>query len=345
MAILYVESWGEAGGKTALCAGIANYWQNKGKRVGYLKPIVIDGRDGDAQFIKQALGLEEPVEALHLLRLTRPELWTEVKKGSLGAKVKEACSRVAGGKDIVLLEGFGALSTDTVLAEASSQIIEALNARLVITLSYSDDLPWDRIASFSKKLPRLLGVVVNRVPRRKVESVRTEMTPFFAKEDIKVLGVLPEEPLLLGISLAELAEKLEATVLCCPEALGELVEKVMLGALSVDSGLDYFSRKANKVVITRSERPDIQLAALATSTKGIILSGDTSPIPQVLHWAEDKGVPILITKQDTFSIVAKVEEAFLQARFHHQKKLNKLTEILDQHFDFERLSEQLAKRE
>ena len=121
--------------------------------------------------------------------------------------------------------------------------------------------------------------------------------------------------------------------------------KVMLGALSVDSGLDYFSRKANKVVITRSERPDIQLAALATSTKGIILSGDTSPIPQVLHWAEDKGVPILITKQDTFSIVAKVEEAFLQAKFHHQKKLNKLTEILDQHFDFERLSEQLAKRE
>ena len=337
MITLYIASWGEAGGKTTLCAGLGKYWQSKGKKVGYLKPVVMKGIDKDVQFLKQTLSLEEPLEALYPLRFTRHELGREIKMGNLGVKVREALSPVAQGKDMMLLEGIGGIGTDTILAEASSQIVKALNARLIILLSYGKKIPWDKIASFSKNLP-LLGIVINRVPQRRVELVCTEMIPFSAKEDIKLLGILPEELLLSAISLRELSETLEATVLCCPEALSELAEKVMLGALTVDSGLDYFSRQANKLVITRSERPDIQLAALATSTKGIILSGNTPPIPQVLHWAEDKGIPILLTKQDTLSIVAKVEEAFLKARFHHQQKLNKLGEILDRHFDFKQLT-------
>jgi BioD-like phosphotransacetylase family protein len=40
----------------------------------------------------------------------------------------------------------------------------------------------------------------------------------------------------------------------------------MVGAMSAENALSYFRRKAHKVVITGGDRPDIQLAALETST-------------------------------------------------------------------------------
>lgn len=126
------------------------------------------------------------------------------------------------------------------------------------------------------------------------------------------MGVSSEDRALLSVSVAELVDNLQAEVLCCSESTGELVENLMIGALSVDSGADYFARKANKAVITRSDRADIQLAALATSTKCLIIGGDTTPTPQVLNYAEDKGIPVLSVKKDVLSIVDEVENTFIK---------------------------------
>jgi len=143
------------------------------------------------------------------------------------------------------------------------------------------------------------------------------------KEGVKVMGELPEDRTLLGVSVAELADDLQAEVLCCPESTGKLVENLMIGALSFGSGEEYFARKDNKAVITRSERADIQLAALATSTVCLILGGDQAPSPQVVHWAEDKEVPVLLVKQDVLSIVNEIEKTFIKARLKQQEKLEK----------------------
>ena len=120
--------------------------------------------------------------------------------------------------------------------------------------------------------------------------------------------------MLLRVSVSELAESLQAEVLCCPQAAGELVENLMIGAMCVDSGEEYFARKANKAVIVRGDRPDMHLAALATSTRCLILSGGVTPTPQVLQFAEEKGIPILSAKKDVLSIVNEIEETLLQTR-------------------------------
>jgi BioD-like phosphotransacetylase family protein len=120
--------------------------------------------------------------------------------------------------------------------------------------------------------------------------------------------------MLSRVSVTELAESLQAEVLCCSQAVGEMVENIMIGAMCVDSGLDYFARKANKAVIARGDRPDMHLAALATSTRCLILSGGATPTPQVLQFAEEKGIPILSVKKDVLSIVNDIEEILLQTK-------------------------------
>ena len=125
------------------------------------------------------------------------------------------------------------------------------------------------------------------------------------------MEMLSGERAATGASVARIAERLQAEVLCCSESLDGVVENLMIAAMTVDSGLDYFSRKDNKAVIVRGERPDCQLAALATSTRCLVLTGGVKPHVQVLSLAEEKGVPVLLTNRDTLSTVAELEQLFV----------------------------------
>ena len=341
MMVICMASWTEGAGKTSLCAGIGRWGQRNGKKVAYIKPVALAGTapDRDAEFLGQVLALAEQPEALSPFRFTLPELKTALQGNSFKDKVKQAYGRIAEGKDIVLLESTGGLAAGADLAQASYQMIDALNSRVILVIAYAAGLPWAVIAAEARKFgQRLFGIVVNRSPRDRVAGVRREVNLRLEKEGVKLLGVLPEDRLLMGVNVSEIADRLKADVLCCPEASKELVENVMIGALTVDSGADYFSRKENKVVVVRGERPDHQLAALATSTKCLVLSGGVKPIPQVLGWAEDKSIPVLLTRQDTLAAVAEVEQAFVQTRFWQQGKLSRLDQILQEGFDFTLLS-------
>ena len=149
------------------------------------------------------------------------------------------------------------------------------------------------------------------------------------------MGILPEDRVLLSLTIGELAEHVQGEILNCADKSAELVENLMLGAMTVDPGPVYFGRKANKAVVVRGERPDMQLAALETSTKCLVLSGGVSPIHTVLRRAEDKGVPIILAKGDTISVVNSIERILGKARFNQVEKLPRLSEIMEQQFNFQ----------
>jgi len=79
----------------------------------------------------------------------------------------------------------------------------------------------------------------------------------------------------------------------------------------------------------------MQLAALQTSPRCLVISGNTAPMPVVLYGAEEKNVPIILTKDSVTSVVANIENALGKSRFNQENKLPKLTEIMGQHFDFQ----------
>ncbi len=110
-----------------------------------------------------------------------------------------------------------------------------------------------------------------------------------------------------GISISELAKCLDGEILNFPEKSGEMVENLIVGAMCVDPSPLYFDVKSNKAVITRGDRADIQLGALNTSTKCLILTGGTRPIPSVMQQATEKGVLVMLVKKDTPATLADLE--------------------------------------
>jgi len=352
MVTLYVTSIEAFSGKSALCIGLGRRFLRDGFSVGYMKPLsttakVVKGRivDEDAEFVNEVFGLGLPSDVLCPVALT-PHRVEAILAGdertNFEAKLKAAYEQVAEDKDVVILEGGGSLREGYIVGLPTPYVAELLNARELVVVKYTGDLVADDILTAKTRLDEsMVGAVINVVPRQKLGFVRETLKPFLERKGVKVLAILPEERLLLSISVGELADALGGEILCCPEAKGELVEHLMVGAMSVDSALSYFRRKPNKAVITGGDRPDIQLAALETSTKCLILTGNLYPSPIILDRAEEVGVPLILVPQDTLTAVEIIERFFGKTRFHQEKKIQRFDRMLGEHFDFATLYQAL----
>jgi BioD-like phosphotransacetylase family protein len=252
LGVLFIVSAEEAAGKTAICAGLAVNFLNDGKKVGYLKPQASekDGSDSDVAFMKQTLGLADVVNAPDLVK-GRDIVLVE---GSLGPDSGDAVSRIAYGAAREMKAGV--IAIEAYSGEASRYI--------------------DVYKGFGADL---LGVIINKVPESQLKRELDEAGSRFKEAGIKLLGVIPESRVLLAITVGELAESIRGKILNRTEKSVELVENFLLGAMVVDSGLEYFGRKSRKAAIVRQDRPDMQLAALETSTTCLVLGGsEASPL-------------------------------------------------------------------
>ncbi len=335
MVTLYVTSSERAAGKTALCAGMGLSLLNDGKKVGFFKPVIADSDnppagdvDSDTVFIKRVFALEEPIEYLCPVISDR---------GDLADSLKKACARVSKGKDVVVVEGVCGQSSGNGLNKTSFTIAEALGARVIVIENYEQSRKITLMNSYKDFGRDLLGVVLNKVPVNRLEQVYTEVSARLGKAGINTLAVLPEDRTLFALTVAELAQHIQGEILNHAEKSAELVENLMLSAKVVDPGPDYFSRKTNKAVVVGSERPDMQMAALETPTRCLVLSGNTPPTSAVQYQAEVKNVPLISADTDAVSILASIEDALVDAKFGQEKKLPRLAEIMNQHFDFQAL--------
>jgi BioD-like phosphotransacetylase family protein len=354
MATLYIISTTPYAGKSALCVGLGKRFQREGYRIGYMRPVMTTKTcigecmiDEDANRMIKTLGLTDPVQAIWPVCLDAPSVESVLRgKGEDYPKlVRNAFKQVAKNKDIVLLEGGSRCSQGIGVSLSADKIAAMLDARVLLVTKYDvstmivvDDL----LANKAQLGERMIGVVLNAVERQRLDFVQEVVVPFLEKQNIPVFAILPLERIFSSVTIGELAEALQGEVICRPDLVNELVENVMVGAMSVDSALSFFRRKLNKAVITGGDRPDIQLAALETSTKCLILTGNIRPNPLIISRAEEAGVAMIMVKYDTMTTVQISENTFGKTRFHQEKKIARFERMLAEHVDFARLYQVLG---
>jgi len=116
----------------------------------------------------------------------------------------------------------------------------------------------------------------------------------------------------------------------------------MVGAMGQEKALRFFRRVANKAVITGGDRADIQLAALETSTKCLILTGGFQPSAIVLGRAEELGVPMVLVPYDTLTTVEKTEKIVGHLRIHEAQKVARLKEILTEQVTIDEIKKSIG---
>ena len=308
MSVLYVTSDAPGAGKTAVCVTLAAQLRRMGKRAAVFKPLLSAGASGpdpDAGAYDSLLG--QP---------TGDWPFPQLKSGitaKLENDITGALENAAAGVDIVLAE-----APAEVPGPVERRLVDLLGARVLAVVAYGPGLQaselTERLSAFGEAL---LGTLVNRYTRYRGGDVQSRLMPAMASAGLNPLGAVPEDPLLLGISVAELASRLGGTLAVGADKVDGLVAHVMVGGLGMDSGEGYFGLRDNKAVVVRGDRPDIHMAALLTPTSCLVLTGGVAPIEYVRYEAELERVPIMVVELDTLSTMDAVSALGDGARFDH----------------------------
>jgi uncharacterized protein len=346
---IYIAST-ERAGKTALSAALGKDLNEKGKKVGFFVPVTLsDGQnlDGyrDAGFLKQVLGLEETVDIISPHHISSINLWRGMTEtgSDLLQNITSTYNQIAQNKDIVIVEGLSGTGIEGVATLACVKTSEVLNAKVLIATKYSSTFDVSTLAGLKLELgDRLAGLIINLAPADKLEKIKKDLQMKSADAGIKVLGVIPEDRGLLSFTVADLAERLGGEIITGKENTGKIIENFMLGSFSLDPGTNYLNRKTNKAVIVRSERPDIQLAAMETSTVCLILTGSSVPFYQAINQARDKGIPVISVRKDTEAVVEAIEEELIKSSFDNIQKLVRFSSLIKLAIDFPSLYRSLG---
>jgi hypothetical protein len=352
MVSLYVVSFEPYSGKSAICLGLGLHYKEKGLNVRYLKPVstvtVVEGKktSRDPAFLREKLGLKESPDEMSpvLISLDNLEEMLGAPKNVWQDKVQKAFQKISSSKSqLILLEGANNLSQGYSLNLSAGHVVKLLNAKSLLVLLYKPDLAIDEILDAREHLGgSLIGVMMNKVPQGLIRKVSGDMKRIMGRYQIPITGILPEDSILSSITVNELAEILGGQVICVNDYSENLVENFAVGAMNVDQALTYFRRIPRKAVITGGDRADIQVAALETDTRCLILTGNLYPPQAVLTQAAIRHVPIIIVSMATMETVRKVDEALGHVSLRHKNQITRLLEMIESQPGLKELSESLG---
>ena len=331
---LYVTSLSPGAGRTAVAASLVTLLAARGRIAAYLKPFALVEKeaqseyvDADTAFCREAVAGQ--TDFLEPTPVTADALAGGL--GNLGQAALQRFSQISAASDVVVVDGLVA-SGET--AAASAELADLMDARVIAVVRYRRDMDLEEVKALQGRFgQRLMGVALNAVPALSLRAAREETAPALREAGIAMLGIIPEERLLLGFTVAEYCAHLDGRIMNSEEQTGEIVESLLIGAMVLDASEHYYEVKENKALITRGDRPDLQWNALESSTRCLILTEDIEPIPYVLDKAMEHDVPLLVTPKGTLDTVADIESFTTEPTFHHPHKLVHFTQLLESLMD------------
>ncbi len=142
------------------------------------------------------------------------------------------------------------------------------------------------------------------------------------------LIVLGEDRTLAGFSVSDAQAVLRAEVLVEGDGLDPTCDHLVIAPIGSDAGLPYLSRFESKAVVVRFDKTDQHLAALATEPACLILTGGRRPSEYLFDAAAARGVRVMLSRTDTENTVIALEGVFDRTRFHGERKLERMAELL-----------------
>lgn len=320
MAILLVASHQPGAGKTSVAAGLATLIARSGSAVSACKPLSPAGRtDPDAVYFASRFRAGVPVSASD-----------DDAALDLAASAVRSLSGIS---DHIVVEVANPVSGSGVASPLTAGLMERLSARVVAVFGYDAELSAVSISSSVATLgERLAGVIINQVPRYRVKQTDAMATEL-AGAGIPVLAALPEDRPLLSLTVEQLAQELGGRWELPPSDADVWVDRFLIGGNIMDSGAGYFGRYRHQAVITRAERPDIQLASLMQDTRCLVLTGGARPTEYIRVEAARNDVPVLLVDQGTAATADAIGGLLDAAVPHRPHKAERMADLLEDRVD------------
>lgn len=320
MTTLLIASHTPGAGKTAIAAGLARLIERGGAAVSVCKPLSPAGSaDPDAAYYADGFGGS-----------------AAVADGDDAAALDNAANAVrsiSGSSEHVLVEVANPVSGSGVASPLTAGLAERLSARVVAIFAYDAQLSAVAISGAVAALGgAVAGVMVNQTPPYRVAEVGA-MLAETAAAGVPATAAVPEDRAMLSLTMTQLAQQLGGQWELEPSDGEAWIDRFLIGGNIMDSGAGYFGRYPHQAVITRAERPDIQMASLMQNTRCLVLTGGARPTEYIRVEASKRDVPVLLVDGGTAATADAVGNLLGAAVPYHAHKAERMADLLAERID------------
>ena len=332
-------------GKTSLVGALLSHLAAQGWRAGYYKPFSqYPESDPDVPFVSHRL-----LAGVDLPQVPMPNPAPQgdgpypLISGPLAGEIAMASAALEAATPMTLVEGPDLSSPSRQRWSLPVEVANLINSQVVLLFGYAKNLQIDMVlgdlAPFSD---RLAGVVINAAPPYRWQEIQDGLMAELQSRGLPIMGVLPEDRTMLGVTVQQIADHLGGRWVQDPVNTDASVDRFLIGGNIMDSGPTYFGRYAHQAVITRAERPDIQMASLMAETQCLVLTGGREPTEYVKAEALQRDVPLLLVEESTLATADALGGLLDQAKPHSIEKIDRFATLVWQHLDLDRLTSALS---
>lgn len=331
---IFIGSSAPRAGKSLLSYSLGLMLQRSGYSVGYMKPLGMHPQkveelqgDADALVLQEVLGQHADADVLTPVMLPKTlhelSLYTHADPSLCMHRIRVAYDRLAVGRDFMLVAGTAAFpAAGTFCGADGKSIVSALGLKVLLMERFHHSINYDALLSLKNYLgDSLLGVVLNDLPEEEMRAARTILSPYLEARGIPVFGVIPREPGLSAMRVADLAVGLSGRIVAGNSQASRMVHGFLIGTMQVENFMSRLRVSQGSAIIVGGDRTDLHLAALHGNCTCLVLTGNMRPSELVRAKAEELAVPVITVKEDTYEVASSM------ARILHSKKLRDLAQI------------------
>jgi hypothetical protein len=349
---IYVGATSGYSGKNMIAMGIGLKLQKEGYRVGYMKPVgalplekngVLG--DADAFFVQDILGLTDD-PALVTPVVVDQDFKMKAFTGKcedLMPRIKSAYEELGKDKDVMIVAGSGSMYSGKYCGVDGISVVKNLGIKAIVIDRYVKELNYDYLIAMKELLgEQLLGVLLNDIPPVFKEELDSLLHPFLESKGIKVLGKIPSDPLMGAIKVADLADRLGGKIITAQDKSERVVENFLIGTMQVENFMTHFRKSKKSAIIVGGDRSDVQLVALEGQCQCLVLTGNLYPNDIIMTRAEVLEVPIVVVRDDTFTVAKKMEAILSRHKLRDVIKIQHGSQLVSSIIDFQYMKESLG---
>lgn len=347
---VFIAATKQNDGKTTISLGLIRNFQDRFKKVAFIKPIGQRYLEEEGVKVDEDSVLIEKVVSPCKVRCGLKDMSpVAVEKGftekyvshpdkkSITQQIKKSFRRVSKGEDLVVIEGTGHAGVGSVFDHSNASVAKLLGSKVIIVSSGGIGRPIDEIvlnkALFDKEGVKILGVIVNKVLPAKFDKINQLVRKGLKRKGINVLGVVPYNPMLSYPTIEQMLEETDFELFCGKDYLERYVSSVIVGAMEPAEAIKYITE--GSLLIAPGDREDVISAALNVKIAGIILSGGIIPNQQIRDLLSRAQIPVLVAKPDTYTVATRVYDLTVKIRPKDTEKINTAIKMIKDYVDLE----------
>lgn len=351
-------------GLTSISLGLIQALEQKGAKIGFIKPIsqpangADDGLDRTTAILYHTPTIDiAKTFALNIAENMIGQNQTDV----LLEKIVERHQKLIRNNDVVVVEGLVPTRNHSYANSINYQIAQALDAEIIFAatpgLSSPAELKERVEAAASlfggKKNPNLLGVIVNKfnAPTDSIGRTRpdlaeifdafqrahineSEISKQFSNSPIKLLACIPWNANLIATRAIDIAKHLGASIIKEGEIHTRRISGITFCARSLPNMVEHL--RSGTLVVTSADRPDVIVAVALAAMNGVkigamLLTGGyklDGHIAKLCEQAFETGLPVFRIEGTTWQTALSLQTFSLEVPSDDKERIEAIKEYM-----------------